>query len=762
MHQHILRSIVLALLACAPLSGQQSIAQDGTEEPRQGPMLREAAASRTTTPPVIDGRLDEAAWADAAVLNGFVQREPVEGRPVSEETEVRVLYDDGAIYFGAWLLDGDPSGIVVGETRRDAELTQTDAFLIILDTYLDRQNGFVFGTTPVGIEYDGQVTKEGQGGGGNTRQRQQSGSGGGFNKNWDGSWEVATTVDERGWYAEFRIPFSTLRYLSGGAQTWGVNFSRNIRRRNEEAFWAPIPRQFNLYRVSLAGTIDQFEAPSRKVRTITPYVLGDAHRDFRLESQTSADFSPAIGGDAKVGLTQSLTLDLTVNTDFAQVEVDDRQVNLTRFPLFFPEKRPFFLENAGSFSVGTPQEVELFFSRSIGLHEGSEVPIQAGARLTGKMAGMQVGFLNIQANHLDLYDEDLGQEVRAEPKNNFGVVRLFQEFENRTRLGGVFVHRLNTDDTNDYNLTYGVDGRLGVGQALTFDGYVSGTTTPDVSSGGIAYSLGGTFETRDWNVAGTFREIGENFNPEVGFLPRKEYRFVSARILRKYRFPDVPWFREARPHISYREHFDLNGFSETRVVHIDSHFEFSNGAFFQLPALNFTGEGLQEPFEIREGIVIPAGSYNNFDWGFAFNTDLSAPWSLQGRIDVGGFYSGTRTGTNTTLNYRYRDKFVTSFRVAYFDVNLEEGDFVSSLLALKGSYSFTPRIFLQASLQYSNESENFGSNIRLGWLNTAGTGLYVVYNDMEHLGSLDRTGIERGPQQRQFIIKYTKMFNLGG
>jgi hypothetical protein len=212
--------------------------------------------------------------------------------------------------------------------------------------------------------------------------------------------------------------------------------------------------------------------------------------------------------------------------------------------------------------------------------------------------------------------------------------------------------------------------------------------------------------------------------------------------------------------VSWQQYWNLDGFSETYVVHIDSHFEFANGAFFQLPGLNFTGEGLLEPFEIHEGVVIPPGSYDNMEWEFRFNTNLSAPLSVQGSIDAGGFYSGTRVGTTTTVNYRHRDKFVASLRLTYFDVNLKEGDFVTSVVALKGSYSFTPRIFLQATLQYSNETRNFGSNVRFGWLNTAGTGLYVVYNDTEHLGSLERTGIPRGPQSRQLIVKFTKLFDI--
>ena len=276
-----------------------------------------------------------------------------------------------------------------------------------------------------------------------------------------------------------------MRYLKGGAQTWGLNFGRIIRFRNERSLWSPIPRQFLLFRVSLAGTLTGFEAPSGKIFTVTPYVLGDVARDYTRESAASGDGT--IGGEAKIGLTQSVTLDLTVNTDFAQVEVDDAQVNLTRFPLFFPEKRPFFLENAGSFSVGSPRSAELFFSRRIGLFEGESVPIQGGARLSGKMAGMQVGFLAIQSTHLDVFDDDVGEDVRVEPPNNFGVVRLFQEFENRTRVGGIMVSRVNTNDASDYNLTYAVDGTYGIGEAINLTGWAAGTTTP-----GVEWTAGNT------------------------------------------------------------------------------------------------------------------------------------------------------------------------------------------------------------------------------------------------------------------------------
>ena len=719
----------------------------------------QARATVASSPILIDGRLDESAWSAAPILSDFVQREPSEGRPVSERTEVRVVYDAEALYVGGWMFDSDPSGIVVGETRRDAALNNTDAFLFILDTYLDRQNGFVFGTTPVGIEYDGQVANEGQGGGGGGG-RQQRGSGGGFNLNWDGSWEVATSRDGQGWYAEFRIPFSTLRYARGGEQAWGLNFARNIRRNNEEAIWAPVPRQFNLYRVSMAGTLAGIDAPARRVVTVTPYALGEAIRDYTVQS--SMDYEPQVGGDAKIGLNQSLTLDLTVNTDFAQAEVDDQQVNLTRFPLFFPEKRGFFLENAGTFAVGSPRSVDLFFSRRIGLAGGREVPLRAGARLSGKVGGLQIGLLNLQAGKLDSFDETLGQTVVDEAAQNFGVLRAFQEFENRTRIGGIFVSRVNTDDVDDRNLTFGVDGRLGVGEALTFDAWLAATSTPGASEGEYAFNAGGRYQTRDWQVSAGYRQVGAEFNPEVGFLSRSAYRHFNTRILRHFRTDGTTWFREFRPHVSWNQYWDLDGFSESYVVHIDNHFAFANGAFFQFPGLNFTGEGLKEPFEIREGIVIPAGSYNNIDWEFRYNTDLSAPVSIRGGWNLGGFFSGTRFSPNATVNFRLRDRLVTSLRYNYFDIRLDEGDFTTSVAALTGTYSFTPRLYLRASLQYNDDSENFGSNVQLGWLDTAGTGLFIVFNDTEHLGEFSRTGLMRGTQARQFIIKYTKLFDLAG
>jgi hypothetical protein len=729
-------SIALPVVVVAQTSGAPPTLQPAASAAR--PTARAARAER---PPTIDGVLADSAWATAPVIGGFVQYEPFDGQPTTERTEVRVLFDAVAIYVGAWLYESDAAGIVRGEARRDVDLSNSDAFFIVLDTYLDRQNAFVFGTSPAGVEYDGQVTKEGEEAFGQSlTNRTQRSFAGGLNLNWDGSWRVATSADARGWYAEFRIPYATLRYPRGGVQQWGLNFARHIRRKNEQAFWAAVPRQYDLYRVSLAGTLEGLEAPARRSASLTPYGITSLRKDYARDlSGNELD----VGADAKMGLTQSLTLDLTYNTDFAQVEVDDQQVNLTRFALFFPEKRPFFLENAGDFSVGTAENVELFFSRRIGIGaNGNAVPILGGGRLTGKLAGLSVGVLNIATRNQDSLSG-----------NNYSVARAFKELPNRSRLGAILVSRVNTDDRDDYNLTMGVDGRLGVGDKLLIDAYAARSATPGRDGADYAYNASASYTGRNWEWGTAYREVAEDFNPEVGFLARGNTRFASGRVLRHIRTPGVAWFREFRPHITYREFFDFDWYSTTRLLHFDSHFVFASGAFFQLPALNLTREGLRADYEISPGIIVPSGSYENAEWGFAYNTNLSAPLSLQGRVDIGGFYTGRRAGTTSTFNARF-GKVAGFVRVTYYDVRLPQGDFTTSIVSVKLAYSFTPRIYLQSLVQYNKDTDRIDGNYRFGWLNAAGTGLFVVLNDNEGVGSL------RGTQERQLAVKFTRLLEL--
>lgn len=746
-------NVLLAIVTLQTFSIPSALRAQETDGPHsvKAPI---ANATRTTTVPDIDGRLDEPLWREAPVISDFRQHEPFEGQPPSEPTEVRIVYDNAALYVGARMLDSKPDELRFGENRRDAGLQNADALLIILDTFLDRQNAYVFGTTAAGIEYDGQVTKDGQGGlsQGVRRNQAGAGAGGGFNLNWDGSWDVATSIDESGWYAEFRIPFSTVRYATSGAQQWGLNISRIIRRLNEEDFWAPIPRQHTLYRVSEAGTLAGIEAPLRRSVRVTPYVLGSTHKDFDLEPAADSERQGEFGADAKIGLTSGLNLDLTYNTDFAQVEVDERQVNLTRFSLFFPEKRPFFLENAGLFAVGVPRSgsdlgLDLFYSRRIGIGEaGQPVPIIGGGRLTGRAAGLSVGLVNLQTEAV---------EEGTIPANNYAVGRVLRELPNRSQVGAMVVSRLNTDSTGDYNLTYSVDGRLGLGENINFDAHVARTETPGIDGREHAIGVTGAYLTRDWNITMQYREVGEAFNPEVGFIPRSDYRVIIGRFQRNIRVPSIGWIREMRPHIVAREWFGFDGFEQTRYIHIDNAIAMQNGGFLST-VVNLRREGLQEPFEISEGIFLPAATYDFAEGMVRFNTDPSALLSLQSEVTVGSFFSGNRRSASGTVTHRLGSTWTAALKVNYNDVDLDEGSFDRTLLGLRVAYAFTPRMYLQSLIQYDNESDDVFANVRFGWLNTAGTGLFLVYNEVQRTGAV----FPDGPRDRTFIVKYNRQFNL--
>ena len=713
-----------------------------------------ARAQRITTPPLLDGRLDEEMWRSGTPVSDFVQRELNEGVPASERTEVRLATDGVYLYVGARMFDREPQLIVPGEKIRDVQLANSDHIAFILDTYHDRQNGFVFATTPAGIEYDGQVIREGEGGGASVggQNRMQGGAMGGFNVNWDASWSVATHIDSLGWTAEFRIPYSTLRYQSGSAeQTWGLNVARLIRRKNEELYWAFIPRQFNLYRLSVAGELAGLTVPTRRIQTVTPYVLSAAQRQWPNQIATTK-YPTEVGGEIKYGVTPALTLDLTYNTDFAQVEVDDQRVNLTRFPLFFPEKRPFFLENAGTFSAGTPQAIDLFFTRRIGIaDDGTPQPIIGGGRLSGRVGGTTIGLLQMVTDAPDT----------SSPGQSFTVARAVRELSARSRVGAMMVQRLSTNDGADVNRTYAVDGRLGLGQRWTSDLWAARTTTPGREGDANAFSGRLAYQTNVWNHNARVAQVGDDFNPEVGFMSRPGgYRAIDMSLMRLVRKPEWSWFRQWNPHVNYRGFYGLeDGFLQTGSVHVDlTEIEFANSTRFG-PEYNISLEGLQQPFTIAPGVVIPAGSYSWGTLGFDYTTDPSENVTATGRFDVGEFWTGHRKGGSGTITVRRGAVFSGSVTVDYNDVRLPQGHFSRSLQAVRLNYFFTPRVFVQTLTQYNNQARIASANVRFGWLNTAGTGLFVVFNDgREATGFLEWVR----PQQRSVFVKFTRQFGTTG
>ncbi len=714
-----------------------------------GSASRTSRATQVTTAPTIDGRLDETVWREATLLRDFIQREPTEGAVISERTEVRLMTDGSALYVGAWLFDREPDAIVPGEKVRDVTLTNSDYVAFILDTYHDRQNGFLFGTTPAAVEHDAQVMREGEGGGvfQSGQNRAQAGSMGGVNLNWDATWTVATSRDSLGWYAEFRIPFSTLRYGGGATQTWGLNVMRGIRRRNEEAFWSPVSRQFSINRLSQAGTLEGIVVPVRRIATVTPYVLGAATRYFPTESRyrTPAD----IGLDAKWGITPSLTADVTINTDFAQVEVDEQRTNLTRFPVFFPEKRPFFLENAGVFSAGTPQAVDLFFTRRIGIDSlGQPVPIIAGGRLTGRVGGLTLGALQMVTGATS----DASQQ-------SFTVARVIRELSARSRVGVIAVQRQEIGEpVNSHNRVYGADARVGIGQAWTADAWAGHSETPGSGGDRNAWSGRIAYQTRDWSHSARMLKVGDGFDPQVGFMSRPSgYRFDELMLMRLVRSPKWSRVREWNPHISLRRYVGADSYVQSSWIHVDlTEAQLASGGRFG-PDLNIFTEGLQAPFEIAQGVVIPPGEYRfavpGFDWG----SDASAALSFLSRIEVGEFYSGRRAGGNVTVTARRGSSFSSSLLLDYQDVDLPQGDFIRQLMGVRLAYFFTPRIFLQSLTQYNNQAEAFTANLRFAWLNTAGTGLFIVFNDGEDAESFTRWVL---PVTRSLTVKYTRQIDL--
>ncbi|MDP7122136.1 MAG: DUF5916 domain-containing protein, partial [Candidatus Marinimicrobia bacterium] len=703
-------------------------------------------AVKAQSDPVIDGDvLNDSAWEGVPVVEKFTQKAPDEGQPSSENTIVKVMYSDEFFYLSVVCYDTESDGIIISDTRRDAPLNNTDSFMFLLDTFKDYQTAYVFGTNAAGIEYDAQIT----GGGEESAmtRRFSIGTGSGFNVNWDAVWQVETELGDYGWSAEFAIPFKTLRYKTEKDQAWGINFQRVVARKQEEAQWAPIPRQFTMNRLISAGTLTGMNVPSPRSLKIMPYALGQQNKHEGEESSTSSgsDF----GMDAKFSLTSSLTLDMTYNTDFAQVEADEQQINLDRYSLFFPEKRAFFLENAGLFSVGESTfwgpDVEMFFSRRIGIGKsGAQVPILGGGRLTGVFSGMKVGMLSMRTDAV----EDVTDG------NHYSVMRLKKELPNRTYFGGMVTDLNHLGDNGYVNRGYAVDGQLGIGELSQVVAFAAVTETPGMKMDkAYAYRLHTGRNTQQISTSLGYTEVGQNFNPEMGYLKRGNYRKWSGRIFTRFRPEDLFGLLEFRPHVDYNGYWKLNGFQESGRWHIDSHWEFRSG--FEIhTGMNITREGVLEQFEIASGVFVPAQTYDHKEIQIYFTTNQAKALNLGSRNTIGGFFGGERINLTPTLNFRYSDRFTSQFSLNYNNVSLPGGDFVTNLIRARLTYAFSPKMYVQSLLQYNSQSDEWSMNWRFIWQQSAATGLYLVYNETQ-----DYDGIPIQDQTRSIVVKYSRLFD---
>jgi hypothetical protein len=607
--------------------------------------------------PTIDGRIEDGEWSAATPYSAFTQQEPDEGLPATERTEVRLLIDRESLYIAVTSFDSDPERIVVSQSRRDASLNDGDSVQILLDTFNDGQNAFVFGTNPFGIEYDGQVMGEGQSGrSGGSGGGSQGGQVSGFNANWDADWSVRAQVTDRGWEAEFAIPLKTLRYDPGDGRVWGINVLRNIRRKNEQVFLAPVPRGYNLHRVSVAAKLTGLNLPARRELKLVPYVVGSVNEDRALVGDT-VDRNGDVGLDLKWGVRADLTLDVTVNTDFAQVEADEQQVNLTRFPLFFPEKRPFFLENAQIFQLGQAQAIDLFFSRRIGLSSGGQpIDIVAGGRLSGKLGGANVGILNMQT--AAAVDGRTGATIA--PANNFAVLRVQREL-GRSNFGAMFVNRQGVGTraiADDFNRAYGLDLAWQASPNGKLFAFIARTDSP-TRKGGSDYAgrINYTYANAMGNAVLGFAQVGERFNPEVGFLPRRAYRQFDSRYNLTYQPKQWPWIRRISPHATFTAYTNLDNALESSRGHW--HFFDINtreGARFGY-LFETQQDRPRQPFTAYQDVegrrvVIPPGEYAWTTGAFEGHTDPSAPINVSLLHRIGSYYNGDYHGWRLTLGLR--------------------------------------------------------------------------------------------------------------
>jgi hypothetical protein len=683
------------------------------EHDHGGPTSHHVEVARAARPPVVDGVLDEDVWRAAAMLDSFTQQEPSDGAPATERTEVRMLYDAEHLYIGFRAFDSVPNGVIATEMRRDSpRLLEEDNVQIILDTFRDSRSGYMFVTNPLGAKLEQQVFEEGSG---NLR-----GAASNINRDWNGVWDVATKQTPDGWTAEIVIPMVTVRSPDADTQTWGINFMRNIRRKNEQVYWAPIPKPYTLTRVSLAGTVSGMTGVTRGLDLrIKPFLVTGGRRD-RTGSVTSADGLRDVGLDAKYGLSSGLTLDVTVNTDFAQAEVDEQQVNLTRFALFFPEKRDFFLENSGQFTIGNQgntRMADLFFSRRIGLSEtGQQLPLLGGARLTGKLGAHNVAVMQIQTG-----------DTADRPGENFLAARYSRDLGERSRVGGLVVNKEAIGDPR-FNRTMAADAVFAPTRSFSVHSFLARTATPGVTDDQQAFHTRAMFLNNRWNSYAEFTDIEDNFNAEAGFVPRTGIRTSTLHVERNPRPGGLIRVMEPMLNVTYTT--DQQNRLITRRIHHMVGTRFQNGAYLNV-VLNRWLDVLDEPFAIQRNVTIPAGTYRFYDWNFTFNTNPARRFYERFTYAPQTFYEGTRHDVEATVGVRATSRASAEFSLQRNDVDLPWGAFVVNLGIMRLDYTLSPRMTIRSLSQYNSSTKQLSTSVRYNFIYKPGSDLYVVYDGLQ-------------------------------
>ncbi len=736
-----LHRISLLVILLASSYGWQSVLLGAPQDSER----KIARAVRVEESPKIDGDLDEAIWQGVPTITEFTQRDPAEGEPATEKTSVQIIYNDTAIFFGVICFDSEPEKILATERARDgggASSVWDDAFLsddtfeIILDTFHDHQGGFLFRTNPLGTKFDSWITDEGRR----------------VNSSWDERWNVATRRTEVGWTIEIEIPFKAMRMPDDKEQVWGIDFKRNIRRKNEEASWSNYRRDFSFVQVSQAGDLVGLENIHSEHRLrIKPYLTGGASRIFNRGVPETDHLFDAGLEDLKYLLTPSLTLDFTVNPDFAQVDVDDAVSNLTRFRVFFPERREFFLENANLFDFGPatgeadfrPPELKLFHSRTIGLSEdGEPIDIIAGLKLTGQLAGLDLGFTNVQTDDFEEIPEEF-------PGSNFTVARVRKKLLSRSVVGAMFTNRQSSLE-GDYNRTFGLDSNFVFFKNLHLGSFLAKSETPGLEQDDwAAQPLRIAWETDFLLASADHIIIGRNFNAEMGFVPREDMKQSLLEFAIRPR-PDNSWIRQLEFLSSLRYITDQEDVLETREQEVGFRINLQSGDTFRI---GYTRgfEYLDEGFLLRRLVPVPPGRYWSHTYSVNFNTYRGRKvfaWVSYQREN--GFWGGNRT--SMTVNPRIKVSQNLSFQLQYKldDVKLPWGEFSSRVSNIRINYNFTNNWLTTTTLQHDNIRDLVNINFRLNWIYRPGDDFFLVFNQTRNSDLTDRA----------IILKLTHSFEF--
>ena len=666
--------------------------------------------------PKIDGRLDEDLWQMAPVQGNFIQREPQFGWASTERTEFRVLYDDRMLYIGIWAYDREPHLIRASEMKRDSQLSKGDQIKITLDSFHDHRNAFYFSTNPLGALKDANSVEEGRT----------------VNYDWNAVWECRTSVDGHGWYVEIAIPLSQLRFKGGPGETvWGLNLCRIIIRKNEETYWVPYPREWTsmgFARMSHAGVLLGLRdlEPRRRVEFL-PYVAPSAARDY--DSGTPAQADAGYGFDLRVGLSSSFNADVTYQTDFAQVEADQEVVNLSRFSLFFPEKRPFFTEGAGIFDYGRagggltgPGLLPLFYSRRIGLQDGREVPILAGGRVTGRSGPTTVGLMNIETDLATLRSGDTTTRV---PRANYTVLRVKRDVLSKSSIGGIFLNRQGGAGA-DFNRTAGLDAVLTLRQNVDLSALIARTFSPDARAGDWAGAVDFGWKSDRFDYGATYLDIGERFNAEMGYIPRTDIRntHVTGAWTPRPRWRGVRQLRLSGS-VSYFENHA--GRVESRNQGLDFTINRQDSSSIRVSA---DREYDYLPSDWRTGAgTIPAGGYTWNTVSASYSSNRSRRVYGSASLDVGGYYSGDKQTLRGSLNFLPLETLLVETSYTRNRITLPaRAAYLTNVLSTRVSYSFTPDLFVKTFVQYNDASRLASLNLLLWYIYRPGSDLYVVYN----------------------------------